>query len=595
MSGIDWRIPPSVTRWMAEAPACGPVAVLLRHSVRDRLQPGEIGYALPITPAGAALGHELGTLLGSRLRTLHTSPLARCVQTAEAVRAGATDRAGATADIPIVRDRLLGDPGVYVVDEDRAWSNWVERGHESVMEHLVSQDHPLPGMADPASAARLLVQHMLARAGGRPGLHVFVTHDSLVTTTAARLLGEPLGKNDWPWYLEGAFFWRQDDHLITAYRDRRNENDTLKRDPLTGFGFRRRRLRSLGRPGRPEQETKMDVRSFVRGLPKAELHLHLEGSLEPDMLMRLAARNKVGIPFRSVEEIRAAYRFTELQDFLDVYYQGMNVLREEEDFYDLTMAYLQRAATDGAVHVEVFYDPQGHTARGIPFPTVTDGILAALADGRERLGITSLLILCILRHLPEDEGFATFRQAEPYVAGRRIAGLGLDSTEKDNPPARFRRLFAAAREAGLKLVAHAGEEGPAAYVADTVDLLKVDRIDHGNRALEDPALVRRLAASGIPLTVCPLSNLRLRGVTDLRRHPLKRMLDAGLKATVNSDDPSYFGGYLLDNFVAIAEALGLGRPDLVTLARNSIEGSFLDEPAKEAHLARIDRVVAATG
>ena len=338
----------------------------------------------------------------------------------------------------------------------------------------------------------------------------------------------------------------------------------------------------------PEKETEMDVRSFVRGLPKAELHLHLEGSLEPDMLMRLAARNKVGIPFRSVEEIRAAYCFTELQDFLDVYYQGMNVLREEEDFYDLTMAYLKRAAADGAVHVEVFYDPQGHTARGIPFPTVTDGILAALADGRERLGITSLLILCILRHLPEDEGFATFRQAEPYVAGRRIAGLGLDSTEKDNPPARFRRLFAAAREAGLKLVAHAGEEGPAAYVADTVDLLKVDRIDHGNRALEDPALVRRLAASGIPLTVCPLSNLRLRGVTDLRRHPLKRMLDAGLKATVNSDDPSYFGGYLLDNFAAVAEALDLGRPDLVTLARNSIEGSFLDEPAKEAHLARID-------
>ena len=381
--------------------------------------------------------------------------------------------------------------------------------------------------------------------------------------------------------------------MVTAYRDRRNENDTLKRDPLTGFGFRRRRLRSLGQPGRPEQETEMDVRSFVRGLPKAELHLHLEGSLEPDMLMRLTARNKVGIPFRSVEEIRAAYRFTELQDFLDVYYQGMNVLREEEDFYDLTMAYLQRAAADGAVHVEVFYDPQGHTARGIPFPTVTDGILAALADGRERLGITSLLILCILRHLPEDEGFATFRQAEPYVADGRIAGLGLDSTEKDNPPARFRRLFAAAREAGLKLVAHAGEEGPAAYVADTVDLLKVDRIDHGNRALEDPALVRRLAASGIPLTVCPLSNLRLRSVTDLRRHPLKRMLDAGLKATVNSDDPSYFGGYLLDNFVAIAEALGLGRPDLATLARNSIEGSFLDEPAKEAHLARIDQAVAA--
>ena len=333
----------------------------------------------------------------------------------------------------------------------------------------------------------------------------------------------------------------------------------------------------------------MDVRSFVRELPKAELHLHLEGSLEPEMLMRLAGRNKVDIPFRSVEEVRAAYHFTELQDFLDIYYQGMSVLRTEEDFHDLTMAYLKRAAADGTVHVEVFYDPQGHTGRGIPFATVTDGILAALADGREQLGITSLLILCILRHLDEDDGFATFREAEPWIADRRIAGLGLDSTERDNPPGKFERLYAAAREAGLKLVAHAGEEGPAAYVADAVDVLGVDRIDHGNRALEDPALVRRLAELGITLTVCPLSNLRLCGVTDMRRHPLKRMLDAGLKATVNSDDPSYFGGYLLDNFVAVAEALGLGRADLVTLVRNSIEGSFLDEPARKAHLERIER------
>ena len=339
----------------------------------------------------------------------------------------------------------------------------------------------------------------------------------------------------------------------------------------------------------------MDVRSFVRNLPKAELHLHLEGSLEPEMLMRLATRNKVEIPFRSVEEIRAAYHFTELQDFLDIYYQGMNVLRAEEDFYDLTMAYLERVAADGVVHVEVFYDPQGHTARGIPFATATDGILAALADGRERLGITSLLILCILRHLHEDDGFVTFRQAEPYIADRRIAGLGLDSTEKDNPPGKFQRLFAAAREAGLKLVAHAGEEGPADYVADAVDLLEIDRIDHGNRALEDPALVDRLVKRGITLTVCPLSNLRLGGVADLRRHPLKRMLEVGLKATVNSDDPAYFGGYLLDNFVAVAEALDLGQPDLVTLVRNSIEGSFLDEPTRKAHLGRIDRAVAVGG
>ena len=336
----------------------------------------------------------------------------------------------------------------------------------------------------------------------------------------------------------------------------------------------------------------MDVRSFVRELPKAELHLHLEGSLEPEMLMRLATRNKIDIPFGTVEEIRAAYRFTELQDFLDIYYQGMNVLRAEEDFYDLTMAYLERVAADGTVHVEVFYDPQGHTARGIPFSTATDGIVAALADGREKLGITSLLILCVLRHLPEDDGFVTFREAEPWIADRRIAGLGLDSTEKDNPPVKFQRLFAAAREAGLKLVAHAGEEGPAAYVADAVDVLEVDRIDHGNRALEDPALVRRLAERGITLTVCPLSNLRLCGVASLEQHPLKRMLDFGLKTTVNSDDPAYFGGYVLDNYVAVAEALELGRTDLVTLVRNSIEGSFLDEPAKKAHLDRIDRIIA---
>ena len=340
-----------------------------------------------------------------------------------------------------------------------------------------------------------------------------------------------------------------------------------------------------------ERRPTKDVRSFVRDLPKTELHLHLEGSLEPEMLMSLARKNRVDIPFRSVEEIRAAYRFTELQEFLDIYYQGMNVLREEEDFYDLTMAYLKRAAADGTVHVEVFYDPQGHTARGVPMATVTDGILAALADGREELGVTSLLILCILRHLSEGEGFATFRQAEPWIADGRIAGLGLDSTEKGNPPGKFLRLYAAAREAGLKLVAHAGEEGPAAYVADTVDVLGVDRVDHGNRALEDPVLVRRLVERRMTLTVCPLSNLRLCGVTDMRHHPLKRMLDAGLKVTVNSDDPSYFGGYLLDNYVAAAEALELGRHDLVTLVRNSVEGSFLEEPVKQAHLRRIERVV----
>ena len=337
----------------------------------------------------------------------------------------------------------------------------------------------------------------------------------------------------------------------------------------------------------------MDLRSHVRALPKAELHLHLEGAIDPELMMRLAARNGVGIPFRSADEIRAACRFTRLQDFLDLYYQGMTVLRAEEDYFELTAAYLERVAADGAVHVEVFFDPQGHTARGIPFATAADGILAALADGRERLGVTSLLIMNVWRDLSEDEGFAAFHQAEPYIADRRIAGLGLDSTELGNPPEKFERLFAAAREAGLRLVAHAGEEGPASYVAGAVDRLGVDRIDHGNSALDDPALVRRLAERGTTLTVCPLSNLRLGVVPDLERHPLKRMLDAGLKATVNSDDPAYFGGYLLDNFVAVAEALALERADLATLARNSIQGSFLDEAARAAHLERIDRAAAA--
>ncbi|MEE8455723.1 MAG: adenosine deaminase, partial [Limibaculum sp.] len=281
----------------------------------------------------------------------------------------------------------------------------------------------------------------------------------------------------------------------------------------------------------------MDDREFVRRLPKAELHLHLEGSLEPAMLMRLARKNSVAIPFASVEEIGAAYRFANLQEFLDIYYQGMEVLREEEDFYDLTAAYLERAAADGAVHVEVFYDPQGHTGRDIPFAAATDGICKALAEGAARFGVTSQLILCFLRHLPEEDALETFRMAEPWFADGRIIGVGLDSTETGNPPAKFARVFAAARGAGLKTVAHDGEEGPAEYVREAVDVLKVDRIDHGNRCLDDPALVERLAKAGTALTVCPLSNVKLRVVADIAQHPLKRMLDAGLAATVNSDDP----------------------------------------------------------
>jgi adenosine deaminase len=336
----------------------------------------------------------------------------------------------------------------------------------------------------------------------------------------------------------------------------------------------------------------MDHRDFLRPLPKAELHLHLEGTLEPEMLMALARRNKVALPFRSVEEIRAAYRFSKLQDFLDIYYQGMGVLLSEEDFYDLTLAYLERVAAEGAVHVEVFFDPQGHTERGVALATVCEGILCALAEGERRLGVSSRLILCILRHLSEEAGFACYREAEPWFADGRILGIGLDSSERGHPPSKFARLFEAARADGLIVVAHAGEEGPADYVREALDLLQIQRIDHGNRALDDTGLVARIAREGIALTVCPLSNLRLAVVDDLKHHPLKRMLDAGLKATVNSDDPAYFGGYLLDNYVAVAEALDLSRAELVTLVRNSLEASFLEPATKAGHIAKLDAALA---
>ena len=326
--------------------------------------------------------------------------------------------------------------------------------------------------------------------------------------------------------------------------------------------------------------------SFIRDLPKAELHLHLEGSLEPELMFAIARRNKAEIPFKSVQEVRAAYRFTKLQDFLDIYYASAQVLRTEEDFYDLTTAYLKRARADGVVHAEVFFDPQTHTARGIPFAVAADGILTALKDGERALGITSKLILCFLRHLSEADAFATFEQAEPWFG--RIIGVGLDSSELGHPPSKFARVFAAARGAGLRCVAHAGEEGPAEYVWEALDVLRVERIDHGNRALEDERLVERLVAEKMTLTVCPLSNLKLCVVDDLARHPLKRMLELGLHATVNSDDPAYFGGGVNDNFQAVAKALALGEAELVTLARNSFLGSFLSDGEKARHLAALD-------
>lgn len=335
----------------------------------------------------------------------------------------------------------------------------------------------------------------------------------------------------------------------------------------------------------------MPSRSFIRALPKAELHLHIEGTLEPDLMFALAERNKIALPFDTVEAVKAAYAFANLQDFLDIYYQGARVLQTEQDFADLAMAYFRRLSGDGGVHAEIFFDPQTHTGRGVPFAVVANGLFAGMAQAERELGVTSKLIMCFLRHLDEESAFATLKAAQPHL--ERIAGVGLDSSEVGHPPSKFVRVFNAAAERGLKIVAHAGEEGPPGYIWEALDLLNVDRIDHGNRALEDDLLVKRLVAKKTTLTVCPLSNLKLCVVGDLRRHPLKRMLDLGLRATVNSDDPAYFGGYLLDNYVATTEALGLSEGEIVTLARNSFEGSFLDGEAKLGALTRLDRAVAA--
>ena len=335
----------------------------------------------------------------------------------------------------------------------------------------------------------------------------------------------------------------------------------------------------------------MSLETFARGLPKAELHMHIEGSLEPELMFQLARRNGVDLPFDTVEAVRAAYAFSNLQDFLDIYYQGAAVLQTEADFRDLAMAYFRRLQADGGVHAEIFFDPQTHTARGIPFGVAAEGLLAGMAEARAAFGITSKLILCFLRHLDESAAFDALAAAEPWLD--RIAGVGLDSSEVGHPPSKFAGVFSAARSSGLKLVAHAGEEGPPAYVWEALDVLGVDRIDHGNRALEDEALTRRLVLDGMTLTVCPLSNLKLCVTPDLADHPLKRMLDLGLRATANSDDPAYFGGYLLDNYLRPAQAIGLERGDLVRLAQNSFTGSFLAPGEIAARLAEIDAYAAA--
>lgn len=331
--------------------------------------------------------------------------------------------------------------------------------------------------------------------------------------------------------------------------------------------------------------------AFIAGLPKAELHIHIEGSLEPEMMLTLAERNRVTLKYASVDAIRTAYRFTNLQDFLDLYYQGMSVLLTEQDFYDLAMAYLRRAAAQNVRHAEIFFDPQGHTGRGVPFKTVIDGLTRALKDAERQFGLTTALIMCFLRHLDEADAEKTLTEALAHrdrFGHDRLIGIGLDSSERGHPPSRFERVFARARGLGLKAVAHAGEEGPPEYVREALDLLKVDRIDHGNRALEDTALTERLARDQMPLTVCPLSNLRLCGVTDMKQHPLKRMLDAGLMATVNSDDPAYFGGYVNENFNAVQRALGLTHDEIARLAGNSFRAAFLDPATRERHLSDLN-------
>ncbi|MBN2231453.1 MAG: adenosine deaminase [Deltaproteobacteria bacterium] len=328
------------------------------------------------------------------------------------------------------------------------------------------------------------------------------------------------------------------------------------------------------------------MEAFVRGLPKAELHLHIEGTLEPEMMIDIGRRNDVPLPYPDAAAARKAYAFDNLQSFLDIYYRATSVLRREQDFYDLTAAYLEKAASQNVRHAEIFFDPQTHTARGITFDTIIRGITAALSDGERRLGISTRLIMCILRDLSLHNGLETMEQALDYRDV--IAGIGLDSAELGNPPAKFAELYDRAHRAGFLTVAHAGEEGHADYIRQALDSLHVRRIDHGVRCLEDDELVAELVRRDIPLTVCPLSNVRLRVFASMREHPLKRMLDRGLRVTVNSDDPAYFGGYVNGNYLAAAEALGLGRGDIVTLARNSFVAAFLSPAERRHYLDEVD-------
>ena len=328
------------------------------------------------------------------------------------------------------------------------------------------------------------------------------------------------------------------------------------------------------------------MKHFIENLPKAELHLHIEGSFEPELMFKIAKRNNSTIPFRSVAEIENAYKFDCLQDFLDIYYQGANVLQTEQDFYDLTYSYLEKCALQNVRHTEIMFDPQTHTDRGIPFKTVINGISKACKDARTKLNVSSLLIMSYLRHLSEEACFKTLEQAIPFKD--KITCVGLDSSEKGNPPSKFAKVFAKSIEEGFIPVAHAGEEGNADYVWEALDILKIKRIDHGNNALQDDELIHEIIKRDLALTVCPLSNTALQVVSDLKDHPLKKMMDLGLKVTINSDDPAFFGGQVNENYIQIQKALNLNKEDLYQLAKNSFTYSFLDSSTKEKYIQELD-------
>lgn len=332
-------------------------------------------------------------------------------------------------------------------------------------------------------------------------------------------------------------------------------------------------------------QDQMQHRELIQSLPKAELHVHIEGTFEPELMFEIAQRNQVDIPYASVDDLKKAYDFHNLQSFLDIYYAGANVLLHEQDFYDLTYAYFEKCKADNVVHTEIFFDPQTHTDRGVAFETVINGIERACQDAKTKLGISSYLIMCFLRHLSEEAAFETLAQAKPYQD--KIIGVGLDSSEVGHPPSKFERVFSEAKAQGYLIVAHAGEEGPPEYIWEALDLLQVNRIDHGVRSEEDDKLMARLISEKMPLTVCPLSNLKLCVVDDMQQHNIKRLLDQGVNVMVNSDDPAYFGGYMNDNFYAITDALDLSAQDIRQLASNSFQASFLPESEKTEWMKKV--------